>query len=63
MLKNWNNFSIRIEDLKPYMVEFEEDGIIKPNINLFDCVIGGNNYWSIIIIIDGKCIFFANKGI
>lgn len=50
MGEDWNNLLIRIEDLKHYIVEFEEDDKKKPKDYLYNCPIGDNNQQSIIII-------------
>lgn len=36
MVKDRNSFLTRMKDLKPYIVEFEENNAIKPKIYLFD---------------------------
>lgn len=43
MVKDRNKFLTRMEDLKPYRVEFKEDGIMKPKIYLSNCVVGGED--------------------
>ena len=52
-----------MEDLKPYMVEFEEDGKMKPKIYPSDCAVGGNDRRPIIVITHDECTFSANDGI
>lgn len=44
MIKDWNNFLTKIDNLKPYMVEFEKDSKIKPKDYPFDYTIKGNNW-------------------
>ena len=56
-------FLNKIEELKPYIVEFDEDGAIKPKVYLLDCVIGGNDRQLIIVITHNECTFSANDGI
>lgn len=43
MVENRNKFSIKIEELKSYMVEFEKDCKIKLKIYLSNCAVGGSN--------------------
>ncbi len=52
-----------MKELKPYIVEFDEDGVIKPKVYPLDCAIGGNDWQSIIVITHNKCTFSANDGI
>ena len=52
-----------METFKPYIVEFNPDGIMKPKEYLFDYSMGGNNWWPIIVITHNKCTFSANNGI
>ena len=47
-----------MENLKLYIVEFEEESKMKSKIYPFGYVIGGNNQWLIIIIIYNKDTFF-----
>lgn len=42
IVKDWNNFLIKMENLKPYIVKFKEDNKIKPKIYL-DCIIKRSN--------------------
>lgn len=43
-------FFNKMEELKPYIVEFDGDGVIKPKVYLSDCAVGDNNWQSIIMI-------------
>lgn len=52
-----------MEDLKLYIVEFEEDSKMKPKIYLSDCAVGGSNQLPIIVIAHDECTFSANNGI
>lgn len=45
------------------MVEFEEDGKMKPKIYLSGYIVEGSDWQPIIVIIYDDCIFFANNGI
>ena len=42
VVEDRNNFLIKMEDLKPYMVEFEENDKMKPKDYLSDCAVEGN---------------------
>lgn len=57
------NFLNLIEELKPYMVEFYDDSIIKPKVYPFDYTMGGENYQSIIVITYDECTFSINNGV
>lgn len=39
--KDCKKFLIKIEDFKPYMVDFKKNNIIKPKIYPFNCVVEG----------------------
>lgn len=56
-------FLNKIEELKPYIVEFDEDGVIKPKVCPFDCAIEGNNQQLLIVITHNKYTFFTNDRI
>lgn len=62
MMEDCANFLKVIKDLKPYMVEFEEDGTLKPKVYLDDYRVEDPNQCPIIIITHDKCIFSANDG-
>ena len=42
VVEDRKNFLKRLEELKPYMVEFEEDGTMKPKIYPADCTVLGD---------------------
>ena len=63
VLEDENNFLTKIEDLRPYMVKFEENSAMKPKIYLFDCEKRGDDGQPIIVITHDECTFFANDGI
>ncbi len=63
MVEDRNNFLKKMEDLKPYIVEFEKDGKMKPKVYSSDCTVGGNDRQSIIVITHNKYIFSANNSI
>ena len=56
-------FLEKMEELKPYMVEFNKNGAIKPKVYSSDCKIGGNNWWPIIVITHNECTFSTNNEI
>lgn len=61
IMKDYKNFFIKMEELKLYMVKFEEDGIMNPKLCLSNCVIKGNERQPIIIIIYDEYTFFTNN--
>lgn len=42
IMRDYKNYFTKIEELKLYVVKFEENDIIKPKIYLFNSTIGGN---------------------
>lgn len=52
-----------IKDLEPYLVKFEENGLMKTKTYLDNYAIGNNIYWLVIVITYDKYIFFANNRI
>ncbi len=56
-------FLKKMEELKPYIVEFFEDGTMKPKVYPFDCALGGENRRPIIVITHDECTFSANDGV
>lgn len=63
VVKDYKNFLKKIEELKPYKIQFEEDGIIKAKTYLSDCAVGGPNQHPIIVITHDECTFSTNNGI
>lgn len=63
MVKNYKRFLNKIKDLKPYLLKFNKDDIIKNKMWLFDYIIKSNDCWLVIIIIYNKCIFLINNSI
>lgn len=57
------NFLKVMEDLKPDMVEFEEDGTMKAKVYPDDCVVEGQNRRLVKIITHDECTFSANDGV
>ncbi len=60
MVEDCNNFLRLIDKLKPYTVEFEEDGIMKSIKYLSDFVLGGEERRPIIVITHDEFTFSAN---
>lgn len=52
-----------MEELKLYIVEFEENSVMKKKIYLFNYIVYNLNYCLIILITYNKCIFSINNGI
>ena len=63
VVEDRNRFLVKIEELKPYMVEFNEDGLIKAKDYLVDGTVGGEERCPIIVITYDECTFSANNGI
>lgn len=63
VVEDRNNFLKKMEELKPYMVEFEEDGAMKAKTYPSDCAVGGPNRRPIVVITHDECTFSANDGI
>lgn len=42
MVENQNFFLTQMEEVKSYMVEFDEDGTIKAKEYLIDCIVRGD---------------------
>lgn len=63
VVKDHINFLKKMEELKPYIVEFYNNGIIKPKVYPYDYVVGNKICKSIIIITHDEYIFFANNGV
>lgn len=63
VVENHKVFLEKIKKLKPYMIDFDKNGVIKPKVYLSDCAIEGNNRQPIIIITHNKRTFFANNRI
>lgn len=63
IVEDRKNFLKKMEELKPYMVTFEENGTMKPKIYPPDCAVGGDNRRPIIVITHDECTFSANDGV
>ena len=57
------NFLRRMEELKPYMVEFDENSTMKPKVYPSDCAMGREKQRTIIVITHNECTFSANNGV
>lgn len=63
MVEDWNRFLTKIEELKLYMVKFNEDSAMKTKNYLVNYAVEEKKHCSIIIITYDKYIFFANNRI
>ena len=63
IIEDCKNFLKKIEKLKPYMVEFEEDGAMKAKTYPSDYAVRGPNERPIVVITHDKCTFSANNNI
>lgn len=52
-----------MEELKPYMIEFNKDGIMKDKEYSLNCAVGGGIRQPIIMITYDECMFSTNDGI
>lgn len=57
------DFLRRMEELKPYRVEFNEDDTMKPKVYSSDCIVNGEKHQPIIVITHDEYTFFANNDI
>lgn len=56
-------FLNKMEELKPYLVEFDENGTMKDKTYPPDCAVGGEDRRPVIVITHDECTFSANDGI
>ena len=63
VVEDCKGFLNKMEELKPYLVEFNKDGAIKDKTYPTDCAVGGEDRRPVIIITYDECIFLANDGI
>lgn len=63
VVEDRERFLKTMEELKPYMVEFNEDGTMKDKEYPLDCAVGGGIRRPIIVITHDECTFSANDGI
>lgn len=60
IIEDCANFSKITKDLKPYIIEFKKDGIIKLKIYSNNCKVKGPNKYLIITMTYDKYIFSGN---
>lgn len=63
VVEDCTNFLKQMEEFKPYMVEFYEDGAMKPKVYSSDCAVGSEICQPIIVITHDECTFSANNGV
>ena len=63
IIEDRKKFFEKMEELKPYLVEFNEDGTIKEKNYLANCTVGDSNRRPVIVIIYNECTFSTNDGI
>ena len=63
IMKDCKKFLEKIEELKPYLVEFNEDSTMKKKNYPANCAVNGSYGQPVIIITHDECKFFANNGI
>lgn len=52
-----------MEELRPYLIKFDENGIKKDKMYPLDCAISDKDYRPVNIITYDKCTFSANNSI
>lgn len=62
VVEDRTRFIRMMEELKPFIVEFEADGNMKPKEYPPGCAVGGNERRLIIVITHDECTFSANDG-
>ncbi len=63
VVEDRTHFLKKMEELKPFLVEFNEGGTMRSKVYLPNCVVGGKDYRPIIVITHDECIFSAIDGI
>ena len=63
MIEDQNCFLTKIVELKPYIVEFNENGAMKAKDYPVNYIVGEEKCRLIIVITYDECTFFANDGI
>ena len=63
VIEDRKRFLKKMEELKSYLVEFNEDGTMKKKNYPVNCSVGGCDRRSVIVITHDECPFFANDGI
>ena len=62
MIEDRAKFLKSMAELELYLIEFEENGVIKAKVYPENCQIGGDNCRPVICITHDKCTFLANDG-
>lgn len=60
VVEDCTNFLRKIKELKSYVVEFNKDGSMKPNVYPLDFAVKDKNQRSIMVITYDKYIFSTN---
>lgn len=63
VVEDRNKFLQKMEELKPYLVEFKKDGTMKEKIYPSDCAVDGEERRPVIVITHDECTFSANNRI
>ena len=63
IIKDCKKFLEKMEELKPYLVEFNEDSTMKEKNYPANCAVGGSDCRPVIVITRDECTFSANDGI
>ncbi len=63
VVEDRTNFLKKMEEFKPFLVEFNEDGTMRSKVYPLNYVVGGEDYRPIIVITHDECTFSANDGI
>lgn len=58
VVRIWKRFLNKIEELKPYLVKFNKDGIMKNKMYPSNYRVKDENCWPVFIIIHNDYIFF-----
>ena len=63
VVEDRKTFLNKMEELKPYLVEFDENGKMKDKTYPPDCAVGDQDRRPVIVITNNECTFSANDGI
>ena len=63
VVEDRKNFLTKMEELKSCVVEFEEDGTMKPKAYPSNCAVGGDERQLIIVITHDESTFSAKDGV
>lgn len=63
VVEDRNLFLTQMEELKLYIVEFDDDGAMKAKEYPVDCIVGVDECQPIIVITRDECTFSANDGV